>query len=170
VQPYPRHPHPSNPHQGAPYPDWRRKPSAGTAVAAAVLALAIGPWFLASIFEAGFAPLATLVVAQFIDAVVGLTLLLGGILLLTRKSAGQVLILTGTVMALLTAIFYAHPLTPFYLGTWLIRRIAIALPLVSLLVLALLPSTRRYTRRPVPSGYGYQPYPPHQQGGRPPDW
>ena len=171
-----------------PYQGMPPKPGAGTAVVAAVLALITGLWFFAGIPWIGFYPIPEVIAGQFADALLGLLLVLGGVLLLARKGAGRVLSIVGAALALLGLVastvlaelhfyFYAGGPAPFDVGSVLLRRALLMLPFVLLLVFAALPATGRWTRRQRPpmityghQPYPQQPYPPHQQGGRPPGW
>jgi hypothetical protein len=135
------------------------KPGARTAVAAGILALIGGLWFLLGIFWTslvlGYGQSDLLVPGQITDAVVGLLLLLGGVSVLARAEAGRVVCLASAVLALVapivsTVLIYQRiffvvggptgidPLVP--------RRIVVAVPFVALLVLAALPATRRWMR------------------------
>ena len=134
-------------------------PKAGTAVAAGVLAIAGGLWFLAGVFWLGWLSygwIPALFPSQVTDAVVGLLLLLGGGSLLARVEAGRVLCLAAGVLGLVapivgTVLLYQRILVvvggPTGIGPLVARRIVVALPFVALLVLAALPATRRWTRR-----------------------
>ena len=135
-------------------------PKAGTAVAAGVLALIGGLWFLLGIFWAsvvlGYGQRGVLVPGQIADAVIGFLLLLGGVSLLARAAAGWVLCLAAGVLALVAPIadtVLRYQRIPFFVGgptgidVMVPRAIAIAVPFVALLVLAALPVTRRRTRR-----------------------
>ena len=141
------------------------KPRAGTAVAAGVLAVLGGLWFLLGIFWAsvflGFGQSDLLVPGQIADAVIGLLLLLGGVSLLARVEAGRVLCVVAAVVALVASttdmvfryqyIFFVVG-GPTGIGEPALRMIPIAVPFVALLVLAALPATRRWTRRAAPAG------------------
>ncbi|MGK3208244.1 hypothetical protein [Amycolatopsis sp. MEPSY49] len=135
-------------------------PRAGTAIAAGVIAVIGGLWFLAGIFwvslVVGFGQQDVLAPGQITDAVVGLLLLLGGVSLLARLEAGRVLCLAAAVLALVApivglALRYQRILFivggPTGIDPAVPRGIVVALPFVALLVLAALPATRRWTRR-----------------------
>ncbi|KDN18437.1 hypothetical protein [Amycolatopsis rifamycinica] len=136
------------------------KPRAGTAVAAGVLAVLGGLWFLTGIFwwtvVFGFGPLDLLVPGQIADAVIGLLLLLGGSTLLARVEAGRVLCLAAGGLALV-ALIVASVLRfqrilfvvggPTGIGEPVLRGLVTAAPFVALLVLAARPATRRWMRR-----------------------
>ncbi|MEU4253245.1 hypothetical protein AB0F15_38200 [Amycolatopsis sp. NPDC026612] len=133
------------------------KPRAGTAVAAGVLALIGGLWFLTGIVWVAqlFGQQDVLVPGQLTDAVVGLLLLLGGISLLARTGAGRVLSMAAAVLALVawigSAVLRSQRILaivggPTGIDTALLRWIVGSLPFAALLVLAALPATRRWTR------------------------
>ncbi|MEU5264854.1 hypothetical protein [Amycolatopsis sp. NPDC021455] len=136
------------------------KPGAATALAAGVLALIGGLWFLLGIFWAslvlGYGQSDVLVPGQITDVVVGLLLLLGGGSLLARVEAGRVLCLTAAVLALVALIVgivlrYQRILFlvggPTGIDPDVPRAIVVVAPCVVLLVLAALPATRGWTRR-----------------------
>ena len=134
------------------------QPRAGTAVAAGVLALIGGLWFLVGTFWFAqlFGQQDLLVPGQIADVVLGLLLLLGGTSLLARADAGRVLCMAAAVLALVAWIGSAvlrYQRILFLVGgptgidTALLRWIVGSLPFVALLVLAALPATRRWTRR-----------------------
>jgi len=135
------------------------KPRAGTAVAAGVLAVLGGLWFLTGIFWVslvlGYGQADVLVPGQIADAVIGLLLLLGGVSLLFRVEAGRVLCVAVAVLALVAPIVglvLRYQRTLFLVGgptgidPDVLRGIVVALPFVALLVLAALPATRSWTR------------------------
>ncbi|SED60313.1 hypothetical protein SAMN04489727_8542 [Amycolatopsis tolypomycina] len=132
---------------------------ARTAIAAGVLAVLGGLWFLTGIvwvsLVLGFGQHDLLVPGQLTDAVIGLLLLLGGTSLLARVEAGRILCLAAAVLALAATIVdmvLRYQLVFFIVGgpTGLgepgLRMVVIAVPFVALLVLAALPATRRWTR------------------------
>jgi hypothetical protein len=136
------------------------KRGTGPAVAAGVLAVLGGLWFLLGIFWAslvlGFGQRDLMVPGQLADAVIGLLLLLGGVALLGRAEAGRLLCLVAAVLALVApivdmALRYQRILFlvggPTGIDSGLPRGIVVAVPFVALLVLAVLPATRRWTRR-----------------------
>ncbi|HET6706014.1 hypothetical protein [Amycolatopsis sp.] len=135
------------------------KSGAATAIAAGVLALLGGLWFLTGIFwwslVYGFGGQDLLVPGQITDAVIGLLLLLGGVSLLARVEAGRVLCLAAAVLGLVApivglALRHQHILFivggPTGIDPDVPRAIVTAVPFVALLVLAALPATRRWTR------------------------
>ncbi|WIX85458.1 hypothetical protein [Amycolatopsis sp. DG1A-15b] len=135
------------------------RPRAGTAVAAGVLAVLGGLWFLTGIFWAslvlGYGQLDLLVPGQIADAVIGLLLLLGGVSVLACSEAGRVLCLVAAVLALVApivgwALRYQRILFlvggPTGIDPDVLRGIVVAAPFVALLVLLALPATRRWTR------------------------
>jgi hypothetical protein len=135
-------------------------PRAGTAIAAGVLAVLGGLWFLMGTFwwslVLGLGQSDLLVPSQIADAVIGLLLVLGGVSLLARAEAGRVLCLVAAVLALVgpivgTVLLYQRIYFvvggPTGIDPLLPRRIVVAVPFVALLVLAALPATRRWTRR-----------------------
>jgi len=135
-------------------------PRARTAIAAGVLAVLGGTWFLVSIFWVslilGYDQVDVLVPSQITAAVVGLLLLLGGISLLARAEAGRKLCLVAAVLALVASIvdmvlryqrIFFIVILPTGIGPPVLRGIVVAAPFVALLVLAALPATRRWTRR-----------------------
>ncbi|GHG50068.1 MULTISPECIES: hypothetical protein [Amycolatopsis] len=135
-------------------------PRAGPAVAAGVLAVLGGLWFLLGIFWAtlvlGYDQADFLIPGQIADAVVGLLLLLGGVSLLARAAAGRVVCLVAEVLALVAPIVdlvLRSQRIAFFVGgptgidAPVLRSIVIAAPFVALLVLAALPATRGWTRR-----------------------
>ncbi|MEU0535645.1 hypothetical protein [Amycolatopsis tolypomycina] len=132
---------------------------ARTAIAAGVLAVLGGLWFLTGIvwvsLVLGFGQHDLLVPGQLTDAVIGLLLLLGGTSLLARVEAGRILCLAAAVLALAATIVdmvLRYQLVflivggPTGLGEPGLRMVVIAVPFVALLVLAALPATRRWTR------------------------
>jgi hypothetical protein len=133
---------------------------AGTAVAAGVLAVLGGLWFLLGVFWAtlvlGYHQAGFMVPGQIADAVIGLLLLLGGVSLLARVEAGRVLCLGGAVLALIAPVvdlvLRSRDIVVFVVGgptgidVLAPRAIVMAAPFVALLVLAALPATRRWTR------------------------
>lgn len=136
------------------------RPRAGTAIAAGVLAVLGGLWFLLGIFwwtlVIGFDQEDLLVPSQLTEAVVGLLLLLGGVSLLARAEVGRVLCLVAAVLALVATIvdlvlryqlIFFIVASPTGIDNPVLRGAVIAAPLVALLVLAALPATRRWTRR-----------------------
>ena len=137
------------------------KRGTGPAVAAGVLAVLGGLWFLLGIFWAslvlGFGQHDLMVPGQIADAVIGLLLLLGGVTLLGRAEAGRVLCLVSAVLALVapivdTVLRYQYIIGfvvggPTGINVLMLRTVVIAAPFVALLVLAALPATRRWTRR-----------------------
>ncbi|MGW3959317.1 hypothetical protein ACWED2_05810 [Amycolatopsis sp. NPDC005003] len=136
------------------------KPGTGPAVAAGVLAVLGGVWFLAGIFwwtlVLGYDQLDLMVPGQIADAVVGLLLLLAGVSLLAGAEAGRVLCLGTAVVALvalMTGVALRYQRILFLVGgptgidADVPRAIAMAAPFVALLVLAARPATRRWTRR-----------------------
>ena len=154
-----------------PYPAPR--PSGVTAIFAAVLALVVGPWHLVGLlWLVGYSSISVYLI-EGADILVAVSLVLGGILLLTRRPAGRVLCAFGAVLALTYQVISAG----FYVGTSGPSLIVWSLPTIAILVLVLLPATRRWAQRPAPtpppSSYPYPPgthpeYPQqHQQGGRP---
>lgn len=135
------------------------RPRAGTAIAAAVLAVLGGMWFLLGIFWwsfiAGYGQVDLLVPGQIADAVIGVLLLLGGVSLLALVEAGRVLCLGAAVLALaalITGLVLRHQRILFLVGgptgidSEVPRVIVLLTPFVALLVLAALPATRRWTR------------------------
>ncbi|WP_103355706.1 hypothetical protein [Amycolatopsis sp. CA-128772] len=135
------------------------EPRAGTAVAAGVLALLGGLWFLLGIFWAslvlGYGQEDLLVPGQIADAVIGLLLLLGGVSLLARVEAARVLCLGAAVLAvvaLITGVVLRYQRVLFLVGgptgidADVPRGIVMVAPFVALLVLSVLPATRRWTR------------------------
>ncbi|MGW4062683.1 hypothetical protein ACWEGE_30680 [Amycolatopsis sp. NPDC004747] len=135
-------------------------PRAGTAIAAGVLALLDGVWFLLGTFwwsvVQGLGQSDLLVPGQIADAVIGLLLVLGGVSLLARVAAGRVLCLAAAGLAVVATIVDAvlrSRLVVFVVGgptglaDPLLRGIVISTPLVVVLVLAALPATRTWTRR-----------------------
>ncbi|MEV5719295.1 hypothetical protein AB0L41_35875 [Amycolatopsis mediterranei] len=136
------------------------RPRAGTAVAAGVLAVLGGTWFLTGIFWVslvlGYGQQDLLVPGQIADAVIGLLLLLGGVTLLAGAEAGRLLCLATAVVALValvvgTALRYQRILFlvggPAGIDANAPRGIVMAAPFAALLVLTALPATRRWTRR-----------------------
>jgi hypothetical protein len=134
------------------------RPRAGTAIAAAVLAVLGGMWFLTGIIWAsvvlGYGQRDLMVPGQIADAVIGLLLLLGGVTLLARAEAGRLLCVATAVVALValitgTALRYERILFlvggPTGIDSDMLRGTAMAAPFVALLVLAALPATRRWT-------------------------
>src|SRR2546423_2170849 len=83
-------------------------PRAGTAVAAGMLAVLGGLWYLMGLFWVslvlGFGQQDVLVPGQITDAVVGMLLVLGGAALLARVDAGRVLCLVAAVLALVAPV------------------------------------------------------------------
>ncbi|MET8847554.1 hypothetical protein [Amycolatopsis sp. NPDC004625] len=136
------------------------KSPAGTAVAAGVLAVFGGLWFLLGIFWAtlvlGYSQVDAMVPGQIADAVIGLLLLLGGVSLLARVEAGRVVCLGAAVLALIAPVvdmvLRSQRIIIFVVGgptgidVLAPRAIVMAAPFVALLVLAALPATRRWTR------------------------
>ncbi|MBE8517546.1 hypothetical protein ILP97_08520 [Amycolatopsis sp. H6(2020)] len=136
------------------------KSRAGTAIAAGVLAVLGGLWFLVGIFWAtlvlGYDHHDMMVPGQIADAVIGLLLVLGGVTLLAGAEAGRVLCLVTAALALAapivdTVLRYQYIVVfvvggPTGINVLVPRAIAIAAPFVALLVLAALPATRRWTR------------------------
>ncbi|MET8996313.1 hypothetical protein [Amycolatopsis sp. Hca4] len=135
-------------------------PRPAPAIAAGVLAVLGGLWFLLGTFwwslVQGLGQSDLLVPGQIADAVVGLLLVLGGVALLARVEAGRLLCLFAAVLAVVAAIadtVLRYRLVVFVVGgptgigvPWL-RAVVIAAPFVVLLVLAARPATRRWTRR-----------------------
>ncbi len=136
------------------------RPRAGTAIAAGVLAVLGGLWFLMGIvwwsiaYDYGGQDL--LIPGQIADAVIGLLLVLGGVSLLARAEAGRVLCLVAGGLALVVpivgqALLYQRIFFvvggPTGIDPMVPRRIIVAAPFVALLVLAALPATRRWTHR-----------------------
>ncbi|MDS0137475.1 MULTISPECIES: hypothetical protein [unclassified Amycolatopsis] len=135
-------------------------PRAAAAIAAGVLAVLDGVWFLLGTFwwslVTGLGQSDLLVPGQIADAVIGLLLVLGGVSLLARVAAGRVLCLFAAGLALVATVVDAVLRSrlvlflvggPTGLGDPLVRGIVISAPLVVLLVLAALPDTRRWTHR-----------------------
>ncbi|WP_410607608.1 hypothetical protein [Amycolatopsis sp. lyj-109] len=135
------------------------KPRPGTAIAAGVLAVLGGLWFLTGTFwwtlVVGFDQQDLLVPSQITDAVIGLLLLLGGVSLLARVEAGRVLCLGAAVLALVATIvdlalryqlIFFIVAGPTGIDNPVLRGMVIAAPLVALLVLAARPATRHWTR------------------------
>lgn len=135
------------------------KPRAGTAVAAGVLAVLGGLWFLTGIFwwslVLGYRQQDLFVPGQLADAVIGLLLVLGGVLLLARTDAGRLLCLVAAVVALvalITGVVLRYQRIFFLVGgptgidSAVLRGTVMVLPFAALLVLAALPATRRWTR------------------------
>jgi hypothetical protein len=135
------------------------RPRAGTAIAAGVLAVLGGLWFLLGIFwwslVLGYGQSDLLVPGQIADAVIGLLLLLGGVMLLGRAEAGRLLCLVAAVLApaapiVGTVLRYQRILFvaggPTGIDVTVPRTIVIAVPFLVLLVLVALPATRRWTR------------------------
>ena len=134
------------------------KPRAVTAVVAGVLALLGGLWFVTGVFMFGWLGLSQeplLIPSQVTDAFVGLVLLLGGLLLLARTEMGRALTLIGAVLGLVAPIvgtvllyqrIYFVAGGPTGIEQLVLRRVVVALPFVAILVLTLLPATRRWTR------------------------
>ncbi|WP_410572747.1 hypothetical protein [Amycolatopsis sp. cmx-4-61] len=132
----------------------------GPAVAAGVLAVLGGMWFLTGLFwwtlVLGYDQLDLMVPGQIADAVIGLLLLLGGVTLLGGVAAGRVLCLATAVLAL-AALVAGLVLRsqrvlflvggPTGIGSDVLRGFVVVVPFVALLVLAALPATRRWTRR-----------------------
>ena len=85
-----------------PYPGVPPKPSGATAIFAAVLALAGGLWFLSGVFRWGWYPSVAVHVSNAANLVLAIPLVLGGILLLTRRPAGRVLCVVGAIPALVS--------------------------------------------------------------------
>ncbi len=180
-----------------PYPT--PKPSGGTAAFAAVVSWAVGLWYLVGVLMHGWVGPVILYVEKVAGLLLAVLLILGGILLLSRRPAGRLLCVIGAVLALVfrvvTTVLDLLPPTGLFFspggplpGTglpWQASRIVWSLPAIVILVFALLPATRRWTRRtvafpPYPPQVRY-PYPPgthpqypqqqpYQQGGRPPGW
>ncbi len=136
------------------------RPRAGTAIAAGVLAVFGGLWFLLGIFwwslVLGYGQSDLMVAGQIADAVIGPLLVFGGVSLLARAEAGRVLCLAAAVLALVapivgTVLRYQRILFvaggPTGIDVTVPRTIVIAVPFAALLVLAALPATRHWTRR-----------------------
>ncbi|WP_410596562.1 hypothetical protein [Amycolatopsis sp. lyj-23] len=136
------------------------KRGTGPAVAAGVLAVLGGMWFLAGTFwwtlVLGYDQLDIMVPGQIADAVVGLLLLLGGVSLLGGVAAGRVLCVAAAVLALVALVValvlrYQRVLFlvggPTGLDSDVLRGIVVVVPFTALLVLAALPATSRWTRR-----------------------
>jgi hypothetical protein len=134
-------------------------PRAGTAIAAGILAVLGGLWFLLGIFwwslVFGHGQQDLLVPGQIADAVIGLLLVLGGVSLLARAEAGRVLCLAAAVLGLVAPIvglvlryqrIFFVPGGPTGIDSAVLRGIVMATPFVVLLVLAARPATRRWTR------------------------
>ena len=136
------------------------KRGTGPAVAAGVLAVLGGLWFLAGIvwwtLVLGYDQQDLMVPGQIADAVIGLLLLLAGVSLLAGAEAGRVLCLGTAVLALVAltvGVVLPYQRILFLVGgptgidAAVPRAIAMTVPLVALLVLAALPATRRWTWR-----------------------
>lgn len=170
--------------QPAPAP----RPSGVTAIFAAVLALVVGSWYLVVgglVWLSWYGSIG-LFLTEGAYILAGVSLVLGGILLLTRRPAGRLLCAFGAVLALAYRAISAGVYVgmsgpePFPSGALALSWIVWSLPAIAILVLVLLPATRRWAQRPAPapppSSYPYPPgthpeYPQqHQQGGRPQGW
>ncbi|MFE0026444.1 hypothetical protein [Amycolatopsis sp. NPDC059021] len=188
---------PPQPAAGRPGPvsyPGQARPSGGTAITAAVLALVkflIGGYFFArGLSNARFSNLSTWV-SFSLQIPMLLLLLVGAIFVFARVKAGAILLLTGAALSLLTVGVIAALTggTSLNYGRLLAYApLTGALNLLSpvltvlVLVLAVLPSTRRYLAAarqpaypgpPVPYGYppsqGYGP-PPHPGQHPPQQW
>jgi hypothetical protein len=178
-----------------PYPAAR--PSGVTAIFAGVLALLGGVWQLFGVFWFGWFPTVGNYLSKALGLAAGLSLVLGGVLLLTRKPAGRLLCVLGAGLVILVKLVIivldVVPPNGFYLRIggpqlipsefWRIEQILLFVPPIVTIVLALLPATARWIRPPAPlPPYPQTPYPyppgahppyqqqPYQQGGRPQGW
>ncbi|ANN15257.1 hypothetical protein SD37_06045 [Amycolatopsis orientalis] len=187
---------------GYPPPGMARKPNGATGVIAGILAILGGVWFLSGLVWMIILLFNRvrpyLIVGGILDLAVGVLLLIGGILLLRRKSTGRMLVVIGAgagiffgiVSIILRAsgadIVYAYGGVAVVYG-FLGLIVQLLIPAIATIVLALIPPTGRWLaagKQPAvftpPQNFGYpQPPggypppghpPPHQPGPPPGQW